>query len=120
MSDALLSFTPAAIEHLKLSLAGNPAAVAFRLSVRQTGCTGWMYVPELVDAKIDGDFHQMTDGVDIYVANDALSAVKGTMIDYIDVSLGQKQLVYKNPNADSLCGCGESFNLKNSDDESNS
>ena len=116
MSDELLSFSPAAIEHLKQSLANKPGAIAFRLGVRQTGCTGWMYVPELIEAPIEGDLHQVSDGVDIYVAKDALSAIKGTAIDYIDVSLGQKQLAYNNPNADSLCGCGESFNLKNNDE----
>ncbi len=117
MSEPILNFTKAAMAHLKQSIAGKSGAVGFRLGIKQTGCTGWMYVPALIESVNPDDIHQQLDGIDVYIAKDAIEALKGTKVDYIDISLGQKQLVYDNPNADSLCGCGESFNLKSETDE---
>lgn len=117
MMDTILSFTDAALAHIRESIANKSGAVGFRLGVKETGCTGLMYVPQLIEEVDPNDFHQTTDGVDVYIPQDAIAAIKGTAIDYVSVSLGQKQLSYNNPNADSLCGCGESFNLKHKEGE---
>ncbi|MDF1795773.1 MAG: iron-sulfur cluster assembly accessory protein [Coxiellaceae bacterium] len=112
MSDAILTFTDAALEHVQQKIADKPNAVGFRLAIKETGCTGLMYVPEVVVEVNESDAHEHVRGVDVYIAADAVDAIKGTRVDYVDMSLGQKQLAFDNPNADSLCGCGESFNLK--------
>lgn len=114
-----LILTDAAITHLCEMLARKPEKLGLRLSIKETGCTGLMYVPELVDSVPDGDIvWQAADNLRIYIDPEALPAIAGTTIDYVSVGLGQKQLAYDNPNADSLCGCGESFNLKKDIDES--
>lgn len=108
----MLEISDKAIQYLKKMLAREQAKV-FRLSVKQTGCSGWMYLPEIIQAANETDI-LVSDKADfsVYVKADSLSALQGTKIDLVSKSLGQEVLVYENPNANSLCGCGESFNLK--------
>ncbi|MDF1653525.1 MAG: iron-sulfur cluster assembly accessory protein [Coxiellaceae bacterium] len=117
MAVRILTFTDAALEHVQQKIADKPNAIGFRLAIKETGCTGLMYVPEVIETVNEEDLLERVRGVDVYIAYDAVDAVKGTRIDYVDMSLGQKQLSFDNPNADSLCGCGESFNLKNKSNE---
>jgi iron-sulfur cluster assembly accessory protein len=118
MTMPIITLTPAALAHIKEMLDSKEGAAVFRLSIKETGCTGLMYVPEIISESHDTDSVQKIDSdLMMYIAQDAISSIQGTTIDYITVSLGQKQLSYDNPNADSLCGCGESFNLKNKNDD---
>lgn len=112
MTEQIISFTPKAIAHIKTLMAKKSGAIGFRLSIKTTGCTGLMYVPELVQAANANDVHFAVDGLEIYIDADAVHAIKGSVVDLETKELGQTQLVFDNPNADSLCGCGESFNLK--------
>ncbi|MDF1759942.1 MAG: iron-sulfur cluster assembly accessory protein [Coxiellaceae bacterium] len=115
MTESILSFSDAALAHVQQKISAKHGAVGFRMAIKETGCTGLMYVPEIIEAVNEGDVHEHVRGVDVYIAADAVDAIKGTTVDYVDMSLGQKQLAFDNPNADSLCGCGESFNLKKND-----
>ena len=113
MTKHILQFTDAAAEHIQAILARNPEKKALRFVVKRTGCSGLMYVPELIDAPAETDVPITNEArITVYLKANAVPAVQGTVVDYVDHSLGQKQLHFDNPNADSLCGCGESFNLK--------
>lgn len=114
----LIHVTPEAAVHIKKTMSHYRDAIAFRLSVKQTGCSGYMYVPEVIVSVKEGDieaYHQ--DSLLIYLAPEALTMLEGTTIDFVSKALGMAQLVYDNPNTDSLCGCGESFTLKKESDE---
>lgn len=87
----------------------NPA---FRISVKKTGCSGYMYVPEIVNTKKETDIEIREPDLLIYIDRDSLPMLDGTVVDYVQKNLGLSQLIFNNPNAESLCGCGESFNLK--------
>jgi iron-sulfur cluster assembly accessory protein len=113
MNKMNLEISESALQHIKKIMAAKKDPVVFRLSVKETGCSGLMYVPEVVaEAKADDCPLQIADDFIIYVAKDSVAPLNGTVIDLKSQSLGQQQLVYNNPNAESLCGCGESFNLK--------
>lgn len=113
MSDLpLIQLTEAAAAHISQVMKQN-AASAFRLDVKQTGCSGYMYVPEVVNdaAQDDVTVHTPQDIV-VLLAAKCVDIVRGTEIDFVQKNLGMEQLVFNNPNAESECGCGESFNLK--------
>jgi iron-sulfur cluster assembly accessory protein len=99
-----------AIAHLKRQLASSGAA-ALRLGVKESGCSGYMYELDFVEA---AESHaadarqQLADGVEVYVAIDQLPLVRGTEIDYVVNGLNAT-LKFRNPNAEAECGCGESF-----------
>ena len=112
-NDFSLSCSDAALEHIKTLIKESDNSPSFfHLTIYETGCTGLMYAPSLITKPNDTDIKILMNGLDIYVNKDAMIVLNGVYIDYVKVSLGQYQLTYDNPNADALCGCGESFNLK--------
>ena len=103
--------TSAAAAHFKRQLDASKEASAVRLSVKQSGCTGWMYVVDLVaEAKADDLHLQLQDGVEFLVDAKSLSVVSGTEIDYVTEGVN-RQLKFNNPRAKEYCGCGESFSV---------
>lgn len=107
----MITLTSQAKTHLQSKLKTDSSA--FRLSVKKTGCSGYMYVPEIVEKrKKETDIVIHIDDVLVYIDADSAPLLNGTKIDYVKKGLGVYQLEYHNPNADSLCGCGESFNVK--------
>lgn len=108
----MITFTDSAKQHIQNMLKNKGENAAFHLSVKKTGCSGYMYVPSIVNEKKESDIEIAQPGFFVYLDSAILSLIKGTEIDYVKKSLGVSQLEFKNPNADSLCGCGESFNLK--------
>lgn len=105
--------TPAAIEHFRRQIETAGAARAVRLSVKESGCTGFMYVVDMVEQGTEGDLHYHLDaGVDLFVDSAHLAVLNGTEIDYVKTGVN-RQLRFNNPNAQDYCGCGESFNIAN-------
>lgn len=103
--------TAAAAEHFKHQLQKDQKATAVRLSVKQSGCTGFMYVVDLVPEAKPDDLHvALGDDVELLIAKDSLAIVHGTQIDYVSEGVN-RQLRFLNPNAKDHCGCGESFNV---------
>lgn len=108
-----VSVTAAAAEHFKKQLNGHAEAKAVRLSVKQSGCTGWMYVVDLVPEANEGDLHlALGEGVELLVDPSALPVVSGTEIDYVTEGVN-RQLKFNNPRVKDYCGCGESFSVAN-------
>lgn len=106
-----VTVTPAAVEHFRRQIAGDDNATAVRLSVKESGCTGFMYVVDLVREPREGDvYYALDEDVPLYVDPDSLNVVTGTEIDYV-VEGVNRQLKFLNPNAQDYCGCGESFSV---------
>lgn len=111
MADFPITFSPQAMKHIAQIIERKGGGV-FRLGIKQTGCSGYMYQPEVIEGPIDTDvIGFQTAEFEAYIDPAALSIVQGTHIDFVEKSFGMKQLVYDNPNANGLCGCGESFHL---------
>lgn len=108
----MITLTDTAKRHIHSMLKNKGENAAFRLSVKKTGCSGYMYVPEIVTQKQAKDVIVPGLGFSVYINSAVLPMIQGTIVDYVKKSLGVSQLEFNNPNADSLCGCGESFNLK--------
>ncbi len=106
-----VSVTPAAVAHFKRQLTSQQDAKAVRLSVKQSGCTGWMYVVDLVQEAKPEDMHLALDeGVELLVDPTSLAVISGTEIDYVTEGVN-RQLKFNNPRVKDYCGCGESFSV---------
>lgn len=106
-----ITLTPAAAERARRYLNESPNTVGLRFGVRRTGCSGWGYVIDLASRIDAGDAVFEDSGVRIVVDADSLPLVDGTAIDFTKQGLNA-QFVFRNPNADAACGCGESFTTK--------
>jgi iron-sulfur cluster assembly protein len=110
-----INLTDAAITHIKNMLAKNPAAIGFRLSIKKTGCSGYAYLPNIIETPINNDIHFMANDLPVYVDPACLELIKDVVIDYVSEEgpgLKQKRLVFINPNEKCRCGCGESFTIE--------
>jgi iron-sulfur cluster assembly protein len=88
----------------------NPNTDFVRVGVKSGGCYGLSY-----DLKFDKD-HKENDklfesnGVKIIVDTKSFLYLIGTTLEYSG-GLNGTGFVFKNPNANRTCGCGESFSL---------
>jgi iron-sulfur cluster assembly accessory protein len=112
IANATVHVTDAAVEHFKKQITNDAKAKAVRLSVKESGCTGFMYVVDLVPEAKSDDLHiALNDGFELLVARESVAIVNGTEIDLVSEGVN-RQLQFLNPNAKDHCGCGESFNVK--------
>lgn len=79
-----------------------------RLSIKSGGCSGLEYAMEFTHpAESDEPFEQ--DGMAFLVDKKSLERLSGSEVDFDDGLTG-KGFQITNPNAESTCGCGKSFN----------
>ena len=102
-----ITLTPAAIQHMAAEVARQEGAAAVRISVKPSGCSGFMYDMELVSEPQTDDVQiQVAEPLRLYVAKDSLEVLAGTELDFVQQGLN-RILQFRNPNATSECGCGE-------------
>lgn len=112
----MIVITDKAAEELKRRTALGQGAVGVRLSVTNTGCSGHKYKMEHVFAEDPGDDKFTHNGAVLYVPQSHTLFVVGTEIDYREEGLSSG-FVFRNPNAQETCGCGESFSVEGAERE---
>jgi iron-sulfur cluster assembly protein len=106
-----ISASERAANYLRAQLAKQPGAVAVRLAVEPTGCSGFGYRVERAEAIRDDDVVFECRGVRIAVDPASLPYLYGTVLDVVQEGLARR-LRFDNPNARQTCGCGESFGVQ--------
>jgi len=101
--------TPAAKGHFQKQLEKTKKS-AVRISLKESGCSGYMYVIEEVVQPNPGDVPAPGTEVPLLVAPENIAMLKGLEIDYVKNGLNYN-LVLNNPNSKNACGCGESFSF---------
>ena len=105
-----ISVTPAAANHFSQQL-GRSGARAVRISLKESGCSGFMYSIDEIDGPADSDIAKALDnGVVVCFSPADAVALRGSEIDYTKEGLNQT-LKINNPNVTDACGCGASFNI---------
>ncbi len=108
-----ITITAAAETYLKRYIGEAPDAKGLRLSTQKTGCSGYMYVSELMNEITESDIAAVSNTkLDIFMAQKSIPFLNGLTIDLENKQLGQKKLIYINPNESAKCGCGESFSIQ--------
>ena len=88
----------------------NPIQDFVRVGVKSGGCSGLSYDLSFDNVKSDQDRLFQDNQVKILVDKKSLLYLLGTTLEYSG-GLNGKGFVFKNPNAERTCGCGESFSL---------
>ncbi len=111
----MITLTDAAVAHIKNMLAKKENGMGFRLSVKKTGCSGYSYVPEIIEQAKENDIHFVAQNdLHVYVDSTHENLLQGLVVDYVaeeHAGLKHKRLVFINPNEKTRCGCGESFTI---------
>lgn len=105
--------TESAAKQIQNQLAKRGKGLGLRVGVKTVGCSGLAYTFDYADEMHPGDqifeAHEAKVVVDAY----AMTLLDGSRLDF--VKEGFKQVFkFDNPNVASTCGCGESFNVKQS------
>lgn len=86
----------------------NNPAIRLRMYVQGGGCSGMSYGFTLDEVQNEDDFEIPFRSSSVLVDSISMQYVSGAEIDYKD-DLSGSQFVIKNPNAETTCGCGSSF-----------
>lgn len=81
-----------------------------RVGVKGGGCSGLMYNLDFDNKMQDDDKVFEDNGVKIVTDRKSFLYLVGTELDFSG-GLNGKGFVFKNPNANRTCGCGESFSI---------
>ena len=105
-----VQITPLAYEEVKkLIQAENKPGVGLRLGVKGGGCSGLSYDLQFTP-KDEGDTVLELEDFQVFIDVKSTIYLKGMALDF-EGGLQGKGFVFKNPNATSTCGCGESFSI---------
>lgn len=106
-----ISVTDPARVHIEAQIARSGHRY-LRLGVKESGCNGYMYNLDYIDQPEATDrLFRVAPSLDVYVSEHDLPLVRGTEVDFVVEGLNAT-LKFKNPNAESHCGCGESFSVQ--------
>ena len=108
-----ISVTENAAKQIRNQLIKRGKGMGLRVGVKKVGCSGLAYTFDYADEMHPGDRLFEEHDAKLVVDAGALSILDGSRLDF--VKEGFKQVFkFENPNVASTCGCGESFNVKQS------
>ena len=87
----------------------NTPGLKFRVFVQGGGCSGMQYGFTFDEAQNEDDFDFQFDDLTVLVDSMSMEYLRGANIDYREDAMGAS-FVIDNPQAQTTCGCGSSFN----------
>jgi len=112
----VMTLTDAAAKRVSEIMAQKPNVVGLRIGVKKGGCAGMEYTMDWAETQDKFDEVVEDKGVKILIDPTAIMYLLGTEMDYKQDKLSFG-FVFRNPNQQSACGCGESVNLLPADAE---
>lgn len=107
-----ISLTDNAVVKIKSLIAakGNKN-LKLRIYIVGGGCSGFQYGFNLDEKNEEDDLLLSFQGVFVVIDPMSFQYLQGACIDYVE-NLQGSQFKVQNPNAETTCGCGSSFSLK--------
>ena len=106
-----ITLTENAARQIQNQLAKRGKGLGLRVGVKKVGCSGFAYTFDYADEVRAGDRMFEAHNAKVLVDADSLSFLDGARVDFVKEGL-KHMFKFDNPNVDSTCGCGESFNIK--------
>lgn len=107
----MITITEQAVAKIQDILAEeNNPAIKLRVFVQGGGCSGMQYGFTLDETQAEDDWDLDINGVHVLVDSMSGGYLQGATIDYKETEMGSSFSI-DNPNAQTTCGCGSSFNL---------
>jgi iron-sulfur cluster insertion protein len=87
----------------------NNPDLKFRVFVQGGGCSGMQYGFTFDEAQNEDDFDFQFEDLTVLVDSMSMEYLRGARIEYREDAMGAS-FVIDNPQAQTTCGCGSSFN----------
>ena len=106
----MITITDQAVEKIKGIIAEeNNPNIKLRVFVQGGGCSGFQYGFTLDEDQAEDDWDIEVNGVKVLVDSMSGGYLQGATVDYQEDQYGSAFKI-SNPNAQTTCGCGSSFN----------
>ena len=106
----MIELNESAVTKLKqLFVEENNPALKLRVFVQGGGCSGMQYGFTFDEEQNEDDFDVSVDGVTLLVDSMSAQYLQGAKIKYTEDAMGASFSI-DNPQAQTTCGCGSSFN----------
>lgn len=106
----MITVTESAVAKIQDILAEeNNPSLKLRVFVQGGGCSGMQYGFTLDEVINEDDWDLDVNGVKVLVDSMSGGYLQGAVIDYKESEMGSSFSI-SNPNAQTTCGCGSSFN----------
>ena len=106
-----ITLTESAAKQIQYQLAKRGKGIALRIGIKKVGCSGLAHTFDIADEIRAGDRTFEAHSACVVLDADSLAVLDGSRIDFVTEGLKQ-MFKFDNPNVESECGCGESFNVK--------
>ena len=103
--------TENAAKQIQTQLAKRGRGLGLRVGVKKVGCSGFAYTYDYADEVREDDATFESHGTKLVVDRKSLDFLSGSTLDFVKEGLKQA-FKFENPNVDAMCGCGESFSMK--------
>ena len=106
-----IQLTESAAKQIQAQLAKRGRGLGLRVGVKKVGCSGFAYTYDYADEIGTDDRTFESFGTTVVVDPKSLEFLDGSTLDFVKEGLKQA-FKFDNPNVDAMCGCGESFSVK--------
>ena len=106
-----IQLTESAAKQIQTQLAKRGRGLGLRVGVKKVGCSGFAYTYDYADDVGAEDRVFESHGTKLVVDPKSFDFLQGSTLDYVREGLKQA-FKFHNPNVDAMCGCGESFSVK--------
>lgn len=106
-----IRLTESAATQIQSQLAKRGRGLGLRVGVKKVGCSGFAYTYDYADEVRPDDREFESHGTRVVVDAKSLDFFDGATLDFVREGLKQT-FKFDNPNVDAMCGCGESFSVK--------
>lgn len=108
-----ITLTENAARQVQQQIEKRGSGLGLRIGITKTGCSGYSYTYDYADTLSENDHVFESHNTQVVTDADNLPLIDGCQIDFVKEGLNSS-FKLTNPNADSTCGCGESFSVKDS------
>ena len=106
-----ITLTENAARQIRNQLAKRGAGIGLRVGIKKVGCSGFAYTFDYADELCTDDQLFEAYGAKLVVDAKSKDFLDGSTLDFVKNGFAQT-FKFDNPNVDSTCGCGQSFNVK--------
>ena len=106
-----IQLTESAARRVQQQLEARGRGLGLRVGVKASGCSGYAYLLDYADQPEPDEVVFESHGARVFVARDTLPMLDGLVVDFRKEGLNEV-FKFENPNAEALCGCGESFSVQ--------
>lgn len=112
LPERVINISQKAMAHILNLKKSQSAELSLRMGIRAGGCSGMSYVMDMIppDQIKEDDHVEIYEGIQCVVDPKSLLYLFGLQLDYSDELIGGG-FKFINPNAETSCGCGKSFNV---------